>query len=110
MRPDEISAERSGDDNAPLSDCLDPSGGTLRPEEEGLSMEPYHLANSLLWKAGPHASRGCTRGSQWFQSGSCREIGISRGFKFPSGRKTLGRISGTIALQSSACATASWAD
>lgn len=73
-------------------------------------MEPYNSKNSLSWKTAPHASSGCTRGSQWLQSGSCREIGISRGFKCPSGRNELGLFSWTIALQPGGLARPSVAD
>ena len=53
---------------------------------------PYDVANSLCAKAGPHASLGCTWGSHWLQSGSCKAMRISRGLRLASGRNTSGLI------------------
>src|ERR1700722_4726393 len=60
---------------------------------------PYKAANALCVKAGPHASLGCTRGSHWFQSGSCKAMGICRALRSPSGRKMSGVIWGTGPLR-----------
>src|SRR5947209_9283183 len=98
MKADEISSDRSDEDNRPRRDGFD------------LPAPAYKSQNSLVSNDWPHASRGWTTGSQWFQSGSCSEMGISRGFKFPSGRNATGVMCGTIALQSSGFARPFGAD